>query len=61
MSGTAGRWIPHSNRPDALQSYITIPGIKQAPMILLYAVEMLVIILDSPWPVTTSTACTLML
>lgn len=38
-----------------------IPGIRQAPVILLYGVDMMVIIPDSPWPVTTGTLFTLIL
>ena len=61
MSGTARRWIPHSNRPDTLRPYTTFPGNRQAPVILLHAVDMLVVIMDGPWPVMTGTPYTVIL
>ena len=61
MSGTAGLRIPYSGRPDAIQTYIPVPGTRQAPMILLYGFAMMVVIPDSPWPVTTGTLFTLIL
>ena len=57
----AGRWIRYQNRLDAFKILIGFACIRLVPMIFLYAIDMLAIMRDSLWPVTTSLAFTIVL